>query len=282
MADYSATDAGAGMVSAGIGQFFKGQIDGMYASFQNNTAINNQFGTARGALFTVITYVPDPYADPQIKSMFLNYRSLSIYFVILFILGGFISRNLALSHVSENVFGNRDLSTSSFINGMAVCFIGLCANFFFMFALKVIQALSQFAMANVLDSIAPSPDNLVLFLMMAICDFTVFIFFIIRYFIIYIVAVLITVIAVLLVPNSTRDFAKKTLDHIIRILLLQPVTIFVTCLGILIMKGLPLQFQPFGYIGLTALVLLTCLYMLIGDFAFIKNGGKALIGVVLA
>jgi len=281
-ADYSATDVGAGMVSAGIGQFFKDQINGMYSSFQNNTAINSQFGTARGALYTVITYVPDPYADPTIKSIFLNYRALSIFFVVLFIIGEFMNRNLARMKVSENVFGNRDLSTSKFVGGVAMCFLGLFANFIFMFALQVIRVLSQFAMSNVLDSIAPSPDNLILYVMMAICDFTVFIFFIIRFFIIYAVAVLCTVLAVLLVPESSRDFAKKSIDHIVRILLLQPVAIFFTCLGILVMKNLPVALQPFGYIGLTVFVFLVCLYMLIGDFEFIKKGGKVLAKVIAA
>jgi hypothetical protein len=146
-----------------------------------------------------------------------------------------------------------------------------------MFYLQIIQALSQYAMANVLDSIAPSPDNLILYFMMAVCDLTVFIFFVIRYFIIYAVAVLCTIIAVLLVPDFSRDFAKKSIDHILRILLLQPVAIFFTCLGILTLKGLPSQLQPFGYIGLTIFVFLVCLYMLIGDFEFIKKGAKTVI-----
>jgi hypothetical protein len=155
-----------------------------------------------------------------------------------------------------------------------MCCIALFANFFFMFSLQIIQALSQFAMSNVLDSIAPSPDNLILYAMMALCDLTVFIFFVVRYFIIYAVAVLCTIIAVLLVPDFSRDFAKKSIDHILRILLLQPVAIFFTSLGILAMKGIPEQMQPIGYVGLTIFVFLICWYMLFGDFEFIKKGAK--------
>ena len=99
----------------------------------------------------------------------------------------------------------------------------------------------------------------------------------IRYFVIYAVAVICTVLAVLLVPDFSRDFAKKAIDHIVRILLLQPVAIFFTCLGILTMKNLPSQLQPFGYIGLTIFVFLVCIYMLIGDFEFIKKGAKTVI-----
>lgn len=155
-----------------------------------------------------------------------------------------------------------------------MCGIALCANLFYMFGLQIIQALSQFTMGTVLDSIAPSPDNIILYLMMAICDLVVFIFFVVRYFIIYAVAILCTVIAVLLVPDFSRDFAKNSIDNVIRILLLQPVAIFFTCLGILTMKGLPEGLQPFGYIGLTVLVFLVCWYMLFGNFEFVKKGVK--------
>jgi hypothetical protein len=277
------SDMVSGWVTAGLNNWLKGLIGGMYGSFDNNSAVTNQFGSARGALYTAITYVPNPYEDPMIKSLFLNYNALAIFFVCIFIFGEWANRRLASMKVTSSVFEGKDLSTSKFFGGIAMCGIALFANIIYLFSLQIIQALSQFAMANVLDSIAPSPDNLILYFMMAICDLTVFIFFVIRYFIIYAIAVLCTIIAVLLVPDFSRDFAKKTIDHIVRILLLQPVAIFFTCLGILTMKGLPSQLQPFGYIGLTVFIFLVCLYMLIGDFEFIKKGAKTVIawGVTL-
>ena len=155
-----------------------------------------------------------------------------------------------------------------------MCFVALSANFIYMYTLKIIEALSQFTMSNVLNSIAPSPDNLILYAMMAVCDLAVFIFFVIRYFIIYAVAILCTIIAVLYVPDFSRDFARKSIDHILRILFLQPVAIFFTSLGILTMTGLPAELQPFGYIGLTVFIFLVCWYMLCGDFEFLKKGVK--------
>ena len=270
-------DVVSGWVTTGLNNWLKGLIGGMYGSFENNSAVNNQFGSPRGALYTAITYVPNPYDDPTIKSLFLNYNALAIFFVCIFIFGEWANRNLARMKVTSNVFGDKDLSASRFYGGLCMCGIALFANIIYMFSLQIIQALSQFAMSNVLDSIAPSPENLILYFMMALCDLTVFIFFVIRYFIIYAVAVLCTIIEVLLVPDFSRDFAKKSIDHIVRILLLQPVAIFFTCLGILTMKGLPSQLQPFGYIGLTVFVFLICLYMLIGDFEFIKKGAKTVI-----
>lgn len=262
------------MVSDGINNFGKNLIDEMYASFDNNTEINQKFGSTRGALFTVITYVPNPYEDPIIKGLYQNYNNLAIFFVCIFIFGEWANRNLARMKVNSSVFDEKDLSTSKFWGGLCMCGLALCANFFYMFSLQIIQALSQFTMGNVMDSIAPSPDNLILYFMMAICDLTVFIFFVIRYFVIYAVAVLCSIIAVLLVPDFSRDFAKRSIDCILRILLLQPVAIFFTSLGILTLKGMPAALQPFGYIGLTIFIFLVCWYMLFGDFEFIKKGAK--------
>ncbi len=263
---------GSKMVSSGISLFAKSAIDGMYASFDSNTEINSKFGSVRGALFTVITFVPNSYQDPTIKNLYQNYNNLAIFFVTIFIFGEWANRNLARMKVTSSVFGEKDLSTSKFWGGLCMCGIALCANLFYMFGLQIIQALSQFAMGNVMDSIAPSPENIILYSMMAVCDLVVFVFFVVRYFIIYAVAILCTVLAVLLVPDFSRDFAKKSIDNVIRILLLQPVAIFFTCLGILTMKGLPEGLQPFGYIGLTLLVFLVCWYMLFGDFEFVKKG----------
>lgn len=270
----SSESIGSNMVSSGISLFAKSAIDGMYESFDNNSEINSKFGSVRGALFTVITFVPNPYDDPTIKSLYQNYNNLAIFFVMIFIFGEWSNRNLARMKVTSSVFGEKDLSTSKFWGGLCMCGIALCANIFFMFGLQIIEALSQFTMGNAMDSIAPSPENIILYLMMAICDLVVFVFFVVRYFIIYAVAILCTVIAVLLVPDFSRDFAKKTIDNILRILLLQPVAIFFTCLGILTMKGLPEGLQPFGYIGLTVLIFLVCWYMLFGDFEFVKKGAR--------
>lgn len=264
-----------GIIGDGLNKWGKGLIDGMYNSF-DNSSVTSKFGTTRGALYTAITYVPNPYEDPTIEGLYRNYNNLAIFFVAIFIFGAWASRSLAKMKVTSNVFGDKDLSTSAFFGGLCMCFLALFANFFYMFALQIIQALSQFAMGNVMDSIAPSPDNLVLYAMMALCDMLVFVFFIVRYFIIYAVAVMCTIIAVLLVPEFSRDFAKKSIDHIVRILLLQPVSIFFTCLGIIALKNLPANsgIQAFGYVGLTVLVFLVCWYMLWGDFEFLKKAIK--------
>lgn len=279
----SSNSVASGMVSDGINLFGRSLIDGMYASFDNNSEVTAKFGKVRGSLFTAITYVPNPYDDPAIKALFQNYNNLAIYFVCLFIFGEWANRRLASAKVYSSVFEDKDLSTTKFWGGLCMCFIALAANFFYEMLLKIIEALSQFTMMNNLSSIAPSPDNLVLYAMMAICDLTVFIFFIIRYFVIYAMAILCTLIAVMYVPEWSRDFAKRTTDHVLRILFLQPVAIFFTGIGIMALKIFPDNsgFLAIGYVCLTIFVFLVCWYMLFGDFEFIKKGAKYAVSVGL-
>jgi len=48
--DYSVTDAGADMVAKGIQKALITAADNMYGAFNNNTDINEEFGTPQGAL----------------------------------------------------------------------------------------------------------------------------------------------------------------------------------------------------------------------------------------
>lgn len=148
---------------------------------------------------------------------------------------------------------------------------GLSANIIFMFALQITQALSQFAVMPSMDAIAPNPDNLLLYGMMALCDLLVFGFFAIRYYVIYIIAVLCSVIAVMIVPDVTRGFALDAIEKVIRILAMQPAALFVSVISIYASKGLPAPLEPFGYIGLTIVVFGVCWYCLFGNFTLLKK-----------
>ena len=278
----SSTDAGSDMVTKGVEGVFIAIADNMYGSFQNNTAVNEQFGTTRGVLFTFITHVPDPYSIPEVKSLYQNYFNLAVFFVIIFVIGELINRNLARAKITENVFGEKDLSTSKFIGGLTICGLALFANLIYEMALKITEALSQYAMFQVMDSIAPDPSNFVTYVGMAICDLSVMIFFLIRYFVLVAFAVCCTIVAVLWVPEATRGFAKKVTQSVIRILALQPVTIFATSIGIMGLNYLPHEVQAFGYVGLTVFIFITCWYLLTGDFEMIKKGGKAIMAVIVA
>jgi hypothetical protein len=258
-------------VSKGNSLFARSLIDGMYADFEDSE-VTKKYGSMRGSITTVLTFVPNPYDDPIIQNLYKDYNNLAIYFVILFILGEFLNRRMAQLKVTSSVFGHKDLSHSRFIGGVCMCMLALSANIIFMFALQIIQALSQFAVMPSMDAIAPNPDNLLLYGMMALCDVLVFGFFAIRYYVIFIIAVLCSIIAVMLVPDVTRGFALDAIEKIIRILVMQPAALFASVIGIYASKGLPVPLEAFGYIGLTIVVFGVCWYCLFGNFTLLKKG----------
>lgn len=257
-------------VSKGNALFARSIIDGMYADFENSE-VTKKYGSMRGALVTVLTFVPNPYDDPIIKDLYTDYNNLAIYFVILFILGEFFNRRMAQLKITSSVFGHKDLSQSRFVGGMCMCMFGLSANIIFMFALQIVQALSQFAVMPSMDAIAPNPDNLLLYGMMGLCDLILTLFFAVRYFLIYIIAVLCSLIAVMLVPGVTRGFALDAIEKIIRLLAMQPAALFASVIGIYATKGLPAPLESFGYIGLTFVVFLVCWYCMFGNFTLLKQ-----------
>jgi hypothetical protein len=242
----------------------------MYEDFETSN-VTKEYGSMRGALTTVLTFVPNPYEDPIIQDLYTNYNNLAIYFVILFILGEYFNRRLAQLKVTSSVFGYKDLSQSRFMGGICMCMLALMANVFFMFALQITQDLSKFAVMPSIDAIAPSPDSLLLYAMMALCDLLVFGFFAIRYYVIYVTAVLCSIIAVMIVPEVTRGFALDAIEKIVRILAMQPAALFVSVIGIHASKGLPDPLEPFGYIGLTVFVFCVCWYCWFGNFTLLKN-----------
>lgn len=257
-------------VSKGNALFARSIIDGMYADFENSE-VTKEYGSMRGALVTVLTFVPNPYDDPIIQNLYTNYNNLAIYFVILFILGEFFNRRMAQLKITSSVFGHKDLSQSKFIGGICMCMFGLSANIIFMFALQIVQALNQFAIMPSMDAIAPNPGNLLLYGMMAICDLILTLFFAVRYFLIYIIAVLCSLIAVMLVPGVTRGFALNAIEKIIRLLIMQPAALFASVIGIYASKGVPAPLESFGYLGLTIVIICVCWYCLFGNFTLLKQ-----------
>jgi len=254
-------------VSSGITGFLRGLCDGAYADIdaeENGTEFTN--GTKDG-IYTAITFVPDPYEDKNIVELYGGYLNLTVFFAAVFVFGALISRSIARMKLGRN----KNLTQSAFIGGIATCGLALIANILFDGTLNTIEALNMFITLPAMPALTPDPSNLLLFIVQCGCDLVLFTFFVIRYYIIYIVAVGCSVIAVLLVPEFTRDFAKNCIEKIIRILFLQPAALFVYVVCVLSVDGLPDDLKAFAHIGVTVMVFLTCWYFLFGDFTLLKK-----------
>lgn len=260
-------------ISAGNTLFVKSVIEGLYEDMKSNpTSADGEQG---GILFSLVTFVPNPYEDSTITELYGSYLNLILYAIVIFVLGELISRSLARSKITDSYyhpqFKYKQLSGYRFVGGIAVCGFALIANVFYWLSLEIIESINEYITIPIIPNLAVNPDNLLLLGLMAVCDLLLVGFFIIRFFIIYIVAVLCGVLAFLLVPEFTRDFAENCIEKIIRLLTLQPAALAVTAIGIAASDHIPNSVQNFWYVGLTIAVFLTCWYFMFGKFTLLKT-----------
>lgn len=255
-------------VSSGITACLRGLCDGIYADIyadENGTEFTN---STKDGIYTAITFVPNPYANKNIVELYGGYLNLTIFCIVVFVVGALISRSIARMKLDKNI----NLTRSAFIGGIATCGFALVANILYAGVLETIEVLNQYITLPAMPALTPDPNNLLLFIVQSGCDLILFVFFVIRYYIIYITAVGCSVIAVLLVPEFTRDFAKNCLEKIARILFLQPASLFVYVVCVMSAPGLPDDLKAFAYIGTTVMVFATCWYFLFGNFTLLKKG----------
>lgn len=256
-------------ISAGNTLFVKSIINGLYEDLKSNPV--NEDGVQGGVLFSVVTFVPNPYDDKTIIEWYGGYLNLTIYAIVLFLLGELISRSIARTKLAAGTLNYKDLSGYRFIGGIAICGFALVANLFYQLSLEVIEALNKYITIPVIPNLAINPDNLFLLCVLGICDIALVGFFAIRYYIIYVFAVVCSVVAFMLVPEVTRDFATDCIEKLIRLLALQPAALFVTAIGITAADRLPGFAQTSWCLWLTLLVFLTCWYFIFGNFTLLKK-----------
>jgi len=268
-------------VSAGISLFIQGLCDGIYADIYadgygysedrtgtNNTGYTEYTNSTYDGIYTAITSVPHPYEDNKIVELYGGYLNLTIFCILIFVFGALISRSIERMRLDKNI----NLTRSAFVGGIATCLFALVANIIYAGALNTIEALNNFITLPAMPALAPDPSDLLLCIVQTFCDLILFTFFNIRYYVLYIVAVGCSVIAVLLVPEFTRDFAENCIEKIIRILFLQPAALFVCVVCIMSVDSLPNDLKAFAHISTTILVFATCWYFMFGNFTLLKRG----------
>ncbi|MDD2284677.1 MAG: hypothetical protein PHQ11_04675 [Paludibacter sp.] len=257
-------------VSAGNSLFLRSLVDGLYDTFRDSRE-KTDAGITNGLIFTAVTFVPNPYDDPMITDLYGGYTGIALYLIVIFIFGELISRSISRTKLTSSIIRVRDLSEYRFVGGVLLCGFALFANFVYVGVLEVIEVLNQYITLPALPDMTPGYDSLTLYLMMGIVDLVVMIFFVVRYLVMYAFAVICSVVAVMLVPEPTRDFALDIVEKMIRLLAMQPATLFVTAMGIISFQSMPGPIQPFAYLGLGVLIFMTCWYCYFGKFTLLKK-----------
>lgn len=262
-------------VSSGIMTFVHTICDGIYADIyadnhgpgENSTGAANgtEFTNSTDSLYDALTSVPHPYENQTIVKMYGGYLNLTLYFIAIFVLGALISRSIARMRLDKDI----DVRQAAFIGGIAICGLALIANILYMFALDIVEALNHYIMLPTMPAMTPDPtDDLLLSIIQSICDLLLLVFFKIRYYLLNVVAVGCSIVAVLLVPEFSRDFAENCIEKIIRILFLQPAALFVYVVCIQSDSGS----NVVSHISTTVFVFVTCWFFMFGSFTLLKKG----------
>ncbi|MEN6292353.1 MAG: hypothetical protein ABFD07_10130 [Methanobacterium sp.] len=266
-------------VSSGISLFIKGLCDGIYADVyadghgpgNNNTESVNgtEYTNYTDSLYDALTSVPHPYENQTIVKMYGGYLNITLYCIAIFVLGALIGRSIARMRLDKNI----DARQAAFIGGIAICGLALISNIIYMYTLDVVEALNHYIVLPAMPALTPDPtDDLLISIIQSFCDFLLLIFFNIRYYMLNVVAVGCSIVAVLLVPEFSRDFAEDCIEKIIRILFLQPAALFVYVVCILSAPSFPDGFKAVSHISTTVLVFATCWYFMFGSFTLLKKG----------
>jgi len=256
-------------VAAGNKQFLTGLVSDIYTEFQDSM-VTDENGNTAGMIYTAVTFVPNPYHNNTIVELYGGYLNLCIFLTVMFVLGESVSRSAARMKITTS--SKYGLPQRKLVGGVAMCMFAMMGNVFYMLILEIIEALNGFITMPVVPAMTPNPEHTITFLMMGICDILVLVFFIVRFFMIYLFAVICAFIFVLLVFKWSREFSKDVIEKMARILALQPASLFVTSVCILGLDELPIYLQPIGYVGVTVMIFLTCYYFMFGNFTLIKTG----------
>ena len=250
-------------VAAGNEQFLVDIVKGLFSGIgKSKQDDENEISNA----YKVLTLTPRPYEDKNIVELYGGYLNFALYLIVLFILGESISRSIYRMDITSS--SKYRLPRRKFLGGIALSMLAILSNILFKFVLDIIETFNGFIIAPVIPAITPDPGNILIFLVLGLCELLVCIFFIARFYMINVFAVVCSIVVVLLVPKTTREFSKNVLEKMARILVMQPAALFVMSICVMKMDELP---TLSGYIGLIVMMYLTCHYCMFGNFTLLKT-----------
>lgn len=282
-------------VSSGLSDWVINLCDGMINTgigFQNESATADNHVT--GKIFEIATYTYDPFQNTAVQNaMKLSFEMWGA-FMLMYVLGGYILVNLknvwpvgaqAVTYITGI---NTESSLKNYIQNI---FIGFAVVFFAYLAIYIIlllnKILTQMVMVGILPSVAPTPDNLVLYFMMGTTYLVMAFFFWIRFFTINLVTGFALFIGVAyILSNFTRRVSVWIMKFFISMVFMQFVIVLVTAWGVYFIEGaadmgfLVLDGSISAYVALMILLVLIAVVMMIG-WMFIKSSTAKMVKLAI-
>ena len=239
-----ATDAATTAISSGIKGFFIELSDTIFDMSFSGYDDSEGYKT-EGYIFNIASYTPNPFQSPVVQDFIVFSKSIfkSAYPILL--LCAFIAvllthyKTNALQEFEQmtgvNIGSKSNILVKKAIDGIVVAVFMYIAIFF---VLTLNNILTKAVMGGVLDSVSPTPDNFILYLIMALCYLVMGFFFTLRTLILFLFCGFALIIGFCLLIDYTKESAIGLCAYFTQVVFFQFITVLYFSASILIIKAL--------------------------------------------
>ena len=235
------SDSASTAISNGIENFFVSLADSIFDMSFSGFDDTEGNGTV-GYIYNIASYTPNPFESPVVQDLINWSKSIFASAYPILLLCAFIA--VLLTHYKtgalqqiEQITGVKVGTKSNMLARKAIdgIIVAMFMYIFIYFVLTLNDILTKSVMGGIIDSVAPTPDNIILYIMMAICYLFMWIFFILRILVLYLFCGFALVIGFCLLIDFTKETAISICTYFVQIVFFQFITVlyFATCVLII-------------------------------------------------
>lgn len=227
---------GADMIEEGIRQTGIGFADDIYELGVNGSGDSD-------TIIMMASYTLDPYKIPAVQDTNIIVTELfyCLFIIIIFghaaiiILNRYKPEKLAVLEFVTVDFNGYHYSeyVSKMMKGI---FILALAHFGIALILDLCYLITSSLMQSLPGSLEPTPDNVILYGMMALIWLSEMLFFIVRTYVIIMVATFALLIGAMYLWGPTEDIAVMIVKYFLSLTFMQPIIVGITCVGVRAIK----------------------------------------------
>jgi len=235
-ADNSEQQLGAEMIEEGIRQTGIGFADDIYSIGKNGTGGSD-------TIIMMASYTVDPYKIPAVND---TNQVVTDIFYCLFIIIMFVHAGVVIlsRYRPEKLAGFEFVSVdfngyhyNEYVTKMLKgIFILALAHFGVELILGLCHEITSSLMQTVPGSLEPTPDNVILYGMMSLIWLAEMIFFIIRTYVIIIMATFALLVGAMYLWGPTEQIAKTIFMYFLSLTFMQPIIVGITCVCVRVIK----------------------------------------------
>ena len=273
MGAYNAVDALSTGVSNGIKQTMVSIGDDL---FNISGAQENNLSYGSKLLMDISTYTYDPVHDPVVVSNLQHSALLYVLFLLSFIFVGGAWVQFSRLKPTREFLGHKieSATTSSYFTSVFYLIIlGPILPVLMYIVLIFNKIICSLVMMGIMPSILPTLDNATLYLCMGAIYAMLSLSFIWRALVIGIIFSYCLIVLVLCAVPWTRGIGATLFTYYIIMVLMQPVILVITCIGVGIVQFIApfnATVQSAGYLVLGLMLFTASLVFILGPFTIMK------------